>query len=241
MTLSDLRQGAVMAGKCGDRGSGAVDATRAGASEAAAAASLPPPPPAVERLGPDCLSQVLAWLPDPSAAAATCRSWARVVAADDFEPLWTLRCLATPAGGDATAVPCLGTRAVAWRRMRGRGAAAIARLILDCRQRRRQATLEAAQCNNGGGWAAVSAAQLEELGEEADAALMLEGNRPAAALLLLAGPYAQHLLVPLAARAGDAALLEELLASGDAPPRPLLLEGDASTRHVVLADRKSVV
>jgi hypothetical protein len=248
-----------------------------GPPDAAAGSSCPSP---LLALGHDCLARCLSWLPDPTAAALACRALAACTADDEFALEW----FASRAAGDggacdddaACGAPSSYMRAVAWRRMRGLPAAAVARRLIAARRhvrRRREAAAAPLQLPYGttaaeprisdpwddlgavadlgrgasdlggpsGGFERVAAdlarraADEEARQEEEDAALLLEVGRPCAALLLLAGPYAQHLLLPLAARCGDLALLAELESSGDIPLRPLLLDGDAATQHYVMA------
>jgi hypothetical protein len=205
---------------------------------AAVNAPLPPPPPPApppsqpmpleRRLTRDCLARCLSWVPDPAAAALACRALAGIVSSDpDFAFSWF------SAGGAAAPGSASAVRVAAWRRLRGRGAGERTRWLIACRRRARQE-------GRGGGAAAApapvtAAAALQQKAEEAQAEALLAAGRPVAALLLLSGPRAEHLLLPLAARAGDMALVRELAGAPDQlPPRPLLLERDAAAVHFVL-------
>ncbi|GBF98118.1 hypothetical protein Rsub_10865 [Raphidocelis subcapitata] len=204
---------------------GAPTATAPATATASASAACASP---LLALGTDCLHRCLAWLPDPGAAATVCKALAAVARGRDLAVEW----LAAGGGAAGAGSACVGMRAAAWRRLRGRGAAEIARLAIAARRRRRA---EAARERQGAAAACAAQAEAEEEGEEDDAAWLIDAGRPCAALLLLGGPYAQHLLIPLAARCGDLALLQELTSSPDIPLRPLLIDGDgAGNRHCVL-------
>lgn len=209
---------------CGDHDRRAAD-NRANTSgqEAPATQSL-------LSLPEDCISRCIAWTPDPSAAAASCKAFCGAVQARDFAINWFM-------SGGALAGGSIGTRAITWRKMQGRGAADVVKWLVACRRRqRRDARGRPAgePCGSARGESAAEAEQEEQRQEEEDALLLIERGHEGAALMLLAGPYAQHLLLPLAARSGNLPLVKELLACRDLPLRPMLLEGDPEAGHYIL-------
>ncbi|KAI8463239.1 MAG: hypothetical protein J3K34DRAFT_496255, partial [Monoraphidium minutum] len=236
------------------RGAGATTRAPAGAPARAPSPSSPPPPPPQDpppspllALDGLPLSRLLAFLPDPSAAALTCKAMARITCGGDED--FALSWLCGSGGGAGRGPPgCAGTRAVAWRGARRKDVPGLVRWLAAARRRQRaeerggavRAAPAAAGLARGAPLSAAAAAALdarrcaeeeEAAAEEEDALLLLEEGRPCVALVLLAGPYSQHLLLPLAARCGDLPLVRALLESADVPLRPMLLEGDAATTH----------
>jgi hypothetical protein len=136
------------------------------------------------------LQRCLAWVPDPSAAAAACKALARVACAadEDFALQWF-------SSGAASRGPpgCCGTRAVASRLARGRTADGLAGWLIRVRRAARAAAaLRGGAEGAAGGEARRAAAEsVEQQQEEEDALLLLERGRPCVALMLLAGPYSQ--------------------------------------------------